>query len=45
MSYSINWTTAGQLTFYENIEYLEQEWNNDVLNQFLDRVGSVIDKV
>jgi hypothetical protein len=40
MSYSINWTTVGELTFYQNIEYLEQEWNNDVLNQFLDRVGS-----
>src|SRR5271166_1019585 len=45
MSYFINWTSRGELTFYENIEYLEQEWNNAVINQFLDRVGAVLDKI
>ena len=45
MSYSINWTLRGELTFHENIEYLEQEWNNAVINQFLERVGVVIDKI
>ena len=32
MSYSINWTSLGEFTFNQNIEYLEYEWNNTVIN-------------
>jgi plasmid stabilization system protein ParE len=42
MSYSIHWTSKGEQTFDQNIEYLEQEWNNTVINQFLDRVSDVL---
>ena len=45
MSYSINWTTRGEETFNKNIKYLEQEWYNTVLNEFLDRVESAIRKI
>ena len=45
MSYSINWTSRGELTFNQNIEYLEQEWNNTVLNQFLDKVDAVLERI
>jgi len=45
MSYSINWTIEAQETFDQNIVYLEQEWNNKVLNKFLDRVNNVLQKI
>jgi len=45
MSYSINWASRSELTFNQNIEYLEQEWNNAVLNQFLDKVAAVLERI
>ncbi len=45
MSYSIHWTSRGEFTFNQNIEYLEHEWNNTVINQFLDRVSAVLEKI
>ncbi len=45
MSYSINWTLESELTFYHNLEYLEKEWTYAVINEFLDRVDDVINKI
>jgi plasmid stabilization system protein ParE len=45
MSYSVNWTSEAEETFDQNIGYLEKEWNSSVLNQFLDRVDEVIQKI
>ena len=45
MSYSINWTTQGEQTFNQNIEYLKREWNIVVLNKFLDSVEEILEKI
>jgi hypothetical protein len=45
MSYSINWTTRGELTFNQNIEYLQRDGNNTVINQFLDIVAAALEKI
>ena len=43
MSYSLKWMPRGEATFNQNIEYLEKEWNERVLRQFLNRVGTVLE--
>ncbi len=45
MSYRLNWTSESEKTFNQNLEYLSKEWNVVVLNQFLDRVEEVLEKV
>ena len=45
MSYSIHWTIRGEQTLDQNIEYLEREWNTAVINQFLNRVNDVLNKI
>lgn len=45
MSYQLNWTSESEKTFNQNIEYLSKEWNLIVLNQFLDRVEEVLEKI
>ena len=42
MTYTVNWTKKAERTFDQNIDYLEQEWNPNVVNQFLERVDTVI---
>ena len=43
--YSISWSIEAEQTFNQNIEYLAKEWSNKVLNQFLDRVDEVLQKI
>ena len=45
MIYSVNWATEAEETFHQNIEYLLKKWNIQVLNQFLDRVDAVLQKI
>jgi plasmid stabilization system protein ParE len=45
MSFRINWTTESEITFIQNLEYLSKEWNSVVLNQFLDRVEEVLERL
>ncbi len=45
MSFRINWTIESEITFNQNLEYLSKEWNSAVLNQFLDRVEEVLERV
>jgi plasmid stabilization system protein ParE len=45
MSYRLNWTSEAEVTFNQNLEYLSNEWNPVVLNQFLDRVEEVFEKI
>lgn len=42
MIYAIIWTPRAQVTFNANIEYLNNEWDQAVLNDFFDRVDEVI---
>jgi hypothetical protein len=45
MSLKVNWTSESERTFNQNLEYLSKEWDNTVINHFLDRVDEVIKKV
>ena len=45
MSLKINWTSESLKTFNENLEYLSKEWNNVVMNGFLDRVEEVLETI
>jgi plasmid stabilization system protein ParE len=45
MSYRLNWTSESEKTFNQNLEYLSKEWNLIVLNQFLDRVEEVLERI
>ena len=45
MSLKVNWTSESERTFNQNLEYLSKEWDNTVMNHFLDRVDEVIKKI
>jgi len=45
MIYTIIWTPRAQLTFNANIEYLNNEWDQAVMNDFLDRVREIISTI
>lgn len=45
MSYSLHWTTESARTLQQNLEYLEDEWDNQVINKFLDRVEEVLENI
>jgi plasmid stabilization system protein ParE len=45
MSLRINWTSESEKTFNQNLEYLSKEWDNVVMNRFLDRVEEVLAKI
>lgn len=42
MSYILRWTSESERTFNQNLEYLEEEWDYQVINNFLDRVEQVL---
>ena len=45
MRYKIIVRPEAELTFNQNLDYLALEWNNKVMNQFLDRVDEIIQKI
>ncbi len=45
MSYTLNWTTESKKTFNQNLEYLSEEWDNPIVNNFLDRVEVVLEQI
>lgn len=45
MSRRLNWTSESEETFNQNLEYLAKEWDNIVVNDFLDRVEEVLEKI
>ena len=42
MSYILRWTSESERTFNQNLSYLEEEWDYQVINNFLDRVEEVL---
>ena len=42
MSHSLRWTSESKKTFNQNLEYLSEEWDNQVINNFLDRIEEVL---
>lgn len=45
MSYALHWTLEAEITFNKNIEYLSAEWNDEVLDSFLDRVEETLNTI
>ena len=41
----LRWTSESKRTFNQNLEYLSKEWDNSVINNFLDRVESVLEQI
>lgn len=45
MSYRIFWTDEAISTFNDNLEYLSEEWNRQVIQDFLLRTEQVLDQI
>lgn len=45
MSYAIFWTPEAEKTFNQNLAYLSEDWEYQVLDAFLDRVDAVIEQI
>jgi plasmid stabilization system protein ParE len=45
MSRVLRWTSESKKTFNQNLEYLSEEWDNQVINNFLDRVEEVLEQI
>lgn len=45
MSRTLRWTLESKKTFEQNLEYLAKEWDNQVINNFLDRVEEVLEQI
>ena len=45
MSFRIKTTREAESTFNQNLDYLEKEWNNEVMIEFLNRVDQVVETI
>lgn len=45
MSYSIRWTTEAAKTLNQNLDYLSKEWDEKVINSFLDQIEEVLENI
>src|SRR5690606_35601724 len=45
MSRTLFWTAESKKSFDQNLEYLAKEWNNQIMNNFLDRVEEVLEQI
>jgi plasmid stabilization system protein ParE len=45
MSRVLRWTTESRETFNQNLEYLSEEWDFKVINNFLDRVEEALEQI
>jgi hypothetical protein len=43
--FQVNWTEDAEITFASNIKYLQNDWNDVVIDNFLYRVDEVIEKI
>lgn len=39
----LRWTSESKKTFNQNLEYLAEDWDYHVINNFLDRVEVVLE--
>ena len=42
MSFEVVWTQKAKDTFNNNLDYLYEDWDNKVVNDFIDRVDEVV---
>ena len=45
MNYSLRWTEEAKKSFNQNLEYLSDEWDNQIINNFLDRVDGILSRI
>ena len=45
MTYKLHWTDEAQLTYDENLAYLESEWDINTFNKFLYRIDEVLKSI
>jgi len=45
MSFQVITTRESELTFSQNLDYLEKEWSNEVMIEFLNRVDQVVQSI
>ena len=45
MNYSLHWTEEAKKSFNQNLEYLSEQWDNQVINNFLDRVDGILSQI
>jgi len=42
MNYTLRWSLESKKTFDQNLKYLSEEWSDQVINDFLDRVEEAL---
>jgi len=45
MSYTLRWTSESAKSLNQNLDYLADEWDNQVINSFLDRIEEVLETI
>lgn len=45
MDYHVLWSNEAELTFENNLKYLEREWNTVTILAFIDRVDDILKKI
>jgi plasmid stabilization system protein ParE len=45
MSYSLRWTPESRKTFNQILDYLADEWNTQVVSNFIDQVDVVLQRI
>jgi hypothetical protein len=45
MIYDIVWSNQAEITFYNNLEYLEEEWSRKTILDFINRVEDILQKI
>ena len=45
MIYSIIWAPTANITYYQILEYLEQNWSINEMRNFIDRVEQVVQHI
>jgi plasmid stabilization system protein ParE len=45
MNYHILWSKEAEITFENNLDYLEKEWNARTILQFINRTDDILNKI
>jgi plasmid stabilization system protein ParE len=45
MDYHVLWSNEAELTFENNLKYLERAWNTKTILEFIDRVDDILKKI
>lgn len=45
MSFKVIWSAEAKESYNRNLEYLDRDWNRQVIRDFVNRVNEAIDKI